>query len=377
MKTELLDLPNEILLKIICFNTLSTKPILKKKKTKKNPIHNSPLYYNNTDDVVYTGKLHNMEENMFRNIYSLINLSYVCREFNILCHSVENDNFNIIINYCSLFYSRENKIHFLLKYNVLNNWSNIKIIALIHTKYMLYDFRKNTNTDYYKKKNIEYAFYIESFIDDFIFFYNQHKYYLEHIKHTINIYYHNYIEQYYNNYVGDTINSQIIDNLNKTRDIFTFNNIKLNNCRNLVLPNFNCIRLKLSYCKHIKFNKQLNNYKNIIVKNSSDIDFNDINNCKILNICRSSNIKFQTINNVEQINIINSNILLNKKITNIYILYIKILDNTFIIPEESSVFKILFLYRFYTNIISPNYVYSKFQIEGSDIKKIEYINQTY
>ena len=378
MTIELLDLPNEILLKIICFNTLSTKPILKKKKTKKrNQIYNSPLYYNSTEDVVYTGKLHNMEDNMFRNVYSLVKLSYVCKKLNYLCHIVNSDNFNIIVNYCSVFYTRNNRIHFLIKYDIFNIWSNIKIIALIHTKYMLYDFRKNTSLTLYKSKNIEYAFYIESYVDDFIFFYKQHKYYLDKINYSINIYYHNYIEQYYNNFSGDIINSQIIDNLNKTRNIFTFNNIKLNNCKNLILPEFKCNRLKFSYCKHIKFKQELNKFNNIIVKNSSDIKFNNINNCKIANICRSNNIQFEDINNVKQINIINSKILLNKKITNINNFYIKIIDNTFIIPEGSQIFKILFMYRFYTNIISTNYVYNKFQLEGSNIKKIEYINQTY
>mgnify|MGYP001604215472 FL=1 len=318
-----------------------------------------------------------MEENIFRNVYSLITLSYVCKKLNQLCHNVNSDNFNIIVNYCALFYTKLNNEHFLIKYNVLNYWSNIKIIALIHTKYMLYDFQRNTSSFFYKKKNIEYAFYIESYVDDFIFFYKQYKYYLDNIKYTINIYYHNYIEQYYNNYAGDTINNQILDNLNKINGLFTFNNIKLNNCKNLILPEFKCTRLKLSYCKHIKFKKELNQFKNIIIKNSSDIKFNDINCCKILNICRSNNIHFEYINNIKHINIINSNILLNKKITNIYILYIKILNNTFIIPEGSSVFKILFLYRFYTNIISTNYVYNKFQVEGSDIKKIEYIDQRY
>ena len=242
---------------------------------------------------------------------------------------------------------------------------------------MLYDFQRNTNTFLYKKNNIEYAFYIESYVDDFIFFFKQQKTYLDTINYSINIYYHNYIEQYYNNYVGDTINNQIVDNLNKTRDIFTFNNIKLNNCKNLILPQFKCNRLKLSYCKHIKFKNELNQFKNIIVKNSSDVSFNSIHNSDLITISRSYNIQFQTINKVKQINIINSKILLNNKITNIYILYIKILNNTFIIPEGSSVFKLLFLYRFYTNIISTNYVYNKFQVEGSDIKKIEYINQTY
>ena len=378
MKTVLLDLPNEILLKIICFNTISTKPILKKKKTRnKNQKYNSPLYYNNSNDVVYTGKLHNMEENMFRNVYSLVTLSYVCKQLNQLCHNVNSDNFNIIVNYCSLFYNKLNNEHFLIKYNVLRNWSNIKIISLIHTKYMLYDFLRNTNSFLYKKNNIEYAFYIESYVDDFIFFYNQHKYYLDKINYSINIYFHNYIEQYYNNFSGDTINSQIIDNLNKTRNIFTFNNIKLNNCKNLIIPEFKCNRLKLSYCKHIKFKNELNQFKNIIIKNSSDIKFNDINICKMLNVCRSNNIQFERINNVKQINIINSKILLNKKITNINNIYIKILNNTFIIPDGSQIFKILFMYRFYTNIISTNYVYSKFNVKGSDIKKIEYINQTY
>ena len=227
MKTELLDLPNEILLKIISYNQIYTKPLFKKKKSNKiKSIHN-PTYYNNTNDIRYTGKLHNMEENMFRNVYSLVTLSYVCKRFNVLCHTIKHDQHNIIINYCSLFYTKLNKEHFLIKYNVLNNWSNIKIIALIHTKYMLYDFQRNTNTFLYKKNNIEYAFYIESYVDDFIFFFKQQKTYLDTINYTINIYYHNYIEQYYNNYVGDTINSQIIDNLNKTSSLFSFNNIKL------------------------------------------------------------------------------------------------------------------------------------------------------
>jgi hypothetical protein len=377
MKTELLDLPNEILLKIISYNQITTKPLFKKKKSNKiKSIHN-PTYYNNTNDIRYTGKLHNMEENMFRNVYNLVTLSYVCKRFNVLCHTIKHNQYNIIINYCSLFYTKLNKNHFLIKYNVLNNWSNIKVIALIHTKFMLYDFQRNTSNKNFKDKNIEYAFYIESYVDDFIFFFKQQKTYLDTINYTINIYYHNYIEQYYNNYVGDTINSQIIDNLNKLTTLFTFNNIKLNNCKNLSLPHFKCKRLKLSYCKNIKFERIIDNCENIIVKNSNNVSFNGIENSDLITISRSYNIQFQDINNIEQINIINSNILLNKKITNIYILYIKILNNTFIIPEGSSVFKILFLYRFYTNIISTNYVYNKFQIEGSNIKKIEYINQTY
>lgn len=377
MKTELLDLPNEILLKIISYNQITTKPLFKKKKSNKiKSIHN-PTYYNNTNDIKYTGKLHNMEENMFRNVYNLVTLSYVCKRFNVLCHTIKHNQYNIIINYCSFFYTKLNKDHFLIKYNVLNYWSNIKVIALIHTKFMLYDFQRNTSNKYFKDKNIEYAFYIESYVDDFKFFFKQQKTYLDTINYTINIYYHNYIEQYYNNYVGDTINSQIIDNLNKLTTLFTFNNIKLNNCKNLSLPHFKCKRLKLSYCKNIKFEERIENCENIIVKNSNNVSFNGIENSDLITISRSYNIQFQDINKVVQINIINSNILLNKKITNIYILYIKILNNTFIIPEGSSVFKILFLYRFYTNIISTNYVYNKFQIEGSDIKKIEYINQTY
>jgi len=377
MKTQLLDLPNEILLKIISYNHITTKQLFKKIKSNKiNAQHNSK-YYNNTNDIRYTGKSHNIEDNIFRNIYSLVTLSYVCKRLNILCHIINSDQLNIIINYSDLFYTKLNKDHFLLKHNVLIYWPNIKIICLIHTKFMLYDFQKNTSNSYFIDKNIEYAFYIESYVNEFIDYYKQLKPHLETINYTINIYYHNYIEQYYNNFSGDNINSEIVDNLNKTTTLFTFNNVKLNNCKNMSLPHFKCKRLKLSYCKNIKFEGELDNCKHIIVKNSNNISFDTISNGDLITINRSYNVQFEDIDNVEQINIINSNILLNKKITNIYILYIKILNNTFIIPEGSSIFKILFLYRFYTNIISTNYVYNKFQIEGSDIKKIEYINQTF
>ena len=321
---KLLDLPDELLLKILSYHS-------------------------------------QVKFDMFKNVRYLITLSSVCRKFYYVCHDINNKHFFLIYNYISLCNGTQlNKTHNLFTKNILTNWSNINIILLFEYSYQLTYFNIYEK-ELLKYKNIHLSFNIEKYVEDFIIFYNVKKHnYFENIKQmskiSINIFFCNELD------------FSIYQKLNKIKDTFIFRNVSFNNCRNVIISNtLKTEKLKIYNCKNCTLNLNCDYLKIVNIKNSRSINVNNINNIKLLNVKCAYNIIFQSLENINQIKIIESRVIFNEKMININYLFIKMINNFFIIPSHSTIFKIIYLYKYYINNNTIDIIKDKYNIESSNV----------
>ena len=327
MKLNLLDLPDELLLEILSYH----------------------------EQVKY---------DKFKNVRYLVNLSRVSRRFYKIAHQIYNNKFFLIYNFVSIYTNNIlNKNHILFDKNILTNWSNLNVIFTFKYKYDLYLFNLYQK-DLINYKNINISFNIENYIDEFIEFYNTKKLFFQNNKdnYTINISFYNEL-----NYI-------ITEKIDKVKDLFIYRNVSFNNCRNISIPNtIKTQKIKIYNCKNVTLNNNNNNNILLIlnIKNSSAILINDILNVKLINIRCCYNIIFEKIENINQLKIIESRVFFNKKIININNLYIKMINNYFIIPSHSIIFKIIYLYKYYINIYTLDKIKDKYNIDYSNISIID------
>lgn len=327
MHLHILDLPDEILLHIISFKN-------------------------------------NINFDNYKNIRYLIILSRVSKKFYDLCHIIKKDYLFFTINYISLCNNTTlNKYHFIFNKNVINNWNNINIILTFNFICDLKCFNIYIK-ELYKYNNIHISFNIENYIDEFIIFYKKNYDLLLTINYSINLYFH-----HINN------NMLIENNLYKINNLFSVRNITILYCSNLKIPKFNKIKkLKIYNSKNISFISPLNTIDKIYIKNSKYIIFqSSIKNIKLINIKNCYNIIFNNIKNIINFKIINSNIILNQKIENIHLLLVKISTNYFIIPDNSTIYKFIYLYKYYISDYTIDVIKDRFNIYNTNLNFIEFI----
>lgn len=343
MKLCLLDLPNELLFNILSYHT-------------------------------------QVKFDKFKNVRNIVNLSKVCRRFYNIVHKIKNPKNFIVINYISIcnnselndniIYSKNiqslslNKDHYLFKKNILSNWRNINIILSIHFKYDL-SFFDLYRTELAKYKNIHISFNIEYYIDDFIEFYDTNKDYLnKNVSYSINIHFYN-----------DPCRV-IKEKLKKVRKKFHFRNITFNKCCNFKIPSIKVDKLKIYNCKSVTFSGSYENNKKLYIKNSRCVVFDIIRNISLLQIRCSYNVLINKIENVNQLSIIESRIIFNHPIININLFFIKMIRHYFIIPDDSIIFRIVYLYKYYIEKYTKNMITEKYNIDNSDIKRIDLFNSS-
>lgn len=324
MNAHILNLPDELLINIVSFK------------------YN--LYYDN-----------------FKNVRYLMKLSRVCKKFYKICHMIKKDYLFFTINYISLCnYLSLNINHAIFTKGILQNWSNLNIILSFHFKCDLTYFHiyKESLSHY---KNIHIAFNIENYVDDFIEFYDKNREYLSKINYSININFHHIC--YF------TIQKK----LNKIKDKFVFRNVTFLHCRNIKIPSLKMKKLKISHSQNIIFLAPLHNINKIYVKNSKHIIFCNIENSNLVHLKSCYNIIFDSIINVEQLKIIESRIIFNNKLVKINTLLVKMINNSFIIPDNSYIHKFVYLYKYCCNNYTINIITEKYNIKNSNIKHLEFI----
>ena len=328
MKLCLLDLPNELLFKILTYHT-------------------------------------QIKFDKYKNVRYLVNLSKVCRRFYDLAHKIKNEKNFFIINYISLCNGNTlNTNHFLFKNNILENWSNINIILSIHFKYDL-TFFNIYKTELMKYKNIHISFNIEYYIEDFIEFYEYNHYFLDkYVNYSINIHFYNETKRV------------VREKLNKVKKRFNFRNITFNKCRNFKIPSLNVEKLKIYNCKTVTFSEPYQNNKKLYIKNSRCVVFDKINNISLLQIRCSYNVLVNKIENVDQLSIIESRIIFNYPLMNINTFFIKMIRHHFIIPDNSNIFRVIYLYKYYIEKYTQGMIINKYNVDNSDIKIIDLFNSS-
>lgn len=305
----------------------------------------------------------------FKNVRYLIQLSTVCRKFYYICHKITDNKFFLIYSYISLCNQNElNKNHKLLTNNILTNWSNINVILSFHYKHELSLFH------IYEKellhyKNIHLSFNIEDYVEEFInFYYEKYDILFKKDKNktekqsriSINIYFYN------------EFNFPIYRKLNLVKNKFIFRNVSFNNCRGINIPDtIKTEKLKLYNCKTCTLNLNCDNLKIVNIKNSRAIIIYNIKNVKLVSLRCSYNIVFECIENINQLKVIESRVIFNKPLLNINYLFIKMINNYFIIPSNSIIFKIIYLYKYYINIYTIEAVKSKYHMDDSKVSIID------
>ena len=324
MKLFLLDLPNELLLNIISFK------------------HN--LFYDN-----------------FKNVRYLMILSRVCKRFYHLSHTIKKDYIFFTINYISLCNGPHlNKNNYIFTKNIIQNWSNLNIMLSFHFVYDLKYFNVY-KTELSHHKNIHISFNIENYIDEFIEFYDDNRDYLSTIKYSININFHHFC------------NSIIRKYLNKVKNKFVFRNVSFLQCRNIKIPALKMKKLNITHSQNICFTHPISNVEKIYIKNSKHIVFTDIDNIGLIHLkCCYNNI-FNNIKNVNQLKLINSRIIFNNKLENITLLLVKMINNSFIIPDNSSIFKFIYLYKYCCNNYTLDIVRDKYNVYNSKVQYLELV----
>lgn len=324
MAPYLIDLPNEILLNIISFK------------------HN--LFYDN-----------------FKNVRYLMRLSRVCKKFYWICHAIKKEYLFFTINYISLCDGMSlNKNHAIFTKGIINNWSNLNIILSLHFKCDLtyFNIYKKSLSHY---KNIHIAFNIENYVDEFIEFYDDNRDYLERIKYSININFHNIC--YFS----------IQKKLNKIKDKFVFRNVTFLHCRNIKIPALKMKKLKISHSQNIIFLTPICNINKLYIKNSKHIIFCDIMDVGLIHLKCCYNIIFSSIKNINQFKLIDSRIIFNKKIENINLLLVKMINNSFIIPDNSSIHKFIYLYNYCINNYTLDTILREYNITSSKVNNLELV----
>ena len=107
------------------------------------------------------------------------------------------------------------------------------------------------------------------------------------------------------------------------------------------------------------------------IKNSNAIYIRNVINLQLVNIKCSYNVIFDTIKNINQLKIIESRVIFNKPLININFLYIKMINNYFLIPSNSIIFKIIYLYKYYINLFTIENIRNKYNINESTVNKID------
>lgn len=324
---NLLDLPDEIILQIISFK-------------------------------------HNILYDNFKNIRYLIKLSRVCWRFYHLCHLIKDNDIFFKINYFRLCDGIDiNYKHFLFTKNVLENWGNLKIVVILQFSYD-YKWFDIFKPFLEKNKNIHLAFNIENSLEEFEVFYDKNVEYFKEkkINFSINLNF---------NLVSHFTISHILNNV---KDKYNFRNITLHNCRNVKIPEINVLKLKIAYSNNIYFTKKLKNTSKIYLKNSKHIIFKHLENINTLHLKSCYNCIFNDVINIERFKVIDSKIILNKKLVNINLLFIKIIKNFFFIPDDSIIYKLVYLYRYNLNHYRPSFNLEMINISNSIINKIDFIN---